>query len=52
LQKHLLVYQFAFEVNHKGKKFGFVHGHIEQNNWDEFKETFTQEPRVSRDPSN
>ena len=27
----------ALEVNHQGKKFGFVHGHIEQNNWDEFK---------------
>ena len=26
----------ALEVNHKGKKFGFVHGHIEQNNWDDF----------------
>ena len=41
----------VLEVNHNGKKFGFVHGHIEQNNWDEFKETFTQEPRASRDPS-
>lgn len=41
----------VLEVNHNGKKFGFVHGHIEQNNWDEFKETFTQEPRVSRDSS-
>ena len=28
----------ALEVNHKGKKFGFVHGHIEQNDWDEFKQ--------------
>lgn len=27
----------ALEVNHQGKKFGFVHGHIEENNWDEFK---------------
>ena len=41
----------VLEVNHNGKKFGFVHGHIEQNNWDEFKETFTQEPRAYRDPS-
>ena len=41
----------VLEVNHKGKKFGFVHGHIEQNNWDEFKETFTQEPTAFRDPS-
>ena len=41
----------VLEVNHQGKKFGFVHGHIEQNNWDEFKETFTQEPTAFRDPS-
>ena len=27
----------AIEVNHHGKKFGFIHGHIEQNNWDDFK---------------
>ena len=27
----------ALEVSHKGRKFGFVHGHIEQNDWDEFK---------------
>ncbi|WP_291370590.1 MULTISPECIES: metallophosphoesterase [unclassified Acinetobacter] len=27
----------ALEINYKGRKFGFVHGHIEQNNWDEFK---------------
>lgn len=26
----------ALEVNHNGKKFGFVHGHIEQNDWNEF----------------
>lgn len=41
----------VLEINHSGKKFGFVHGHIEQNNWDEFKETFTQEPTAFRDPS-
>jgi len=41
----------VLEVNHNGKKYGFVHGHIEQNNWDEFKETFTQEPAAFRDPS-
>ena len=41
----------VLEINHNGKKFGFVHGHIEQNNWDEFKETFTQEPTAFRDPS-
>ncbi|WP_347455682.1 metallophosphoesterase [Acinetobacter thermotolerans] len=27
----------ALEVEHKGKKFGFVHGHIEHNDWEEFK---------------
>lgn len=26
----------ALEVNHKGKKYGFVHGHIEQNDWNDF----------------
>ena len=26
----------ALEVNHNGKKYGFVHGHIEQNDWNEF----------------
>lgn len=41
----------VLEISHNGKKFGFVHEHIEQNNWDEFKETFTQEPRASRDSS-
>ena len=41
----------VLEINHNGKKFGFVHGHIEQNNWDEFKETFNQEPAAFRDPS-
>lgn len=30
----------VLEVRHKGKTFGFVHGHIEQNDWIEFKETF------------
>ncbi|MCO8087221.1 metallophosphoesterase [Acinetobacter indicus] len=41
----------VLEISHNGKKYGFVHGHIEQNNWDEFKETFTQEPTAFRDPS-
>lgn len=31
----------VLEVNHKGKKFGFVHGHIEQNDWEQFKESFS-----------
>lgn len=31
----------ALEVSHLGKKYGFVHGHIEQNNWDEFKQVLT-----------
>ncbi|WP_191112813.1 metallophosphoesterase [Acinetobacter lwoffii] len=35
--KKLKTLPIALEINHKGKKFGFVHGHIEQNNWDEFK---------------
>jgi serine/threonine protein phosphatase 1 len=26
----------ALEVNHNGKKYGFIHGHIEQNDWNEF----------------
>lgn len=26
----------ALEITHKGRKYGFVHGHIEQNNWDDF----------------
>lgn len=26
----------VLEVNHGGKKYGFVHGHIEQNDWAEF----------------
>lgn len=31
----------VIEINHNGKKFGFVHGHIEQNDWEEFKESFS-----------
>ena len=31
----------VLEVNHNGRKYGFVHGHIEQNNWDEFKGSFS-----------
>lgn len=31
----------VLEVNHQGKKYGFVHGHIEQNDWEAFKATFT-----------
>lgn len=33
----------VLEVNHNGKKFGFVHGHIEQNDWQEFKSTFDED---------
>lgn len=33
----------VLEINHHGKKFGFVHGHIEQNNWDDFKSSFSQQ---------
>ena len=49
--KKLKTLPIALEISHNGKKFGFVHGHIEQNNWDEFKETFTQEPTIFRAPS-
>lgn len=30
----------ALEVNHGGKKYGFVHGHIEENDWADFKASF------------
>ena len=30
----------ALEVTHRGKKFGFVHGHIEENDWEKFKLSF------------
>lgn len=33
----------VLEISHNGKKFGFVHGHIEQNDWEEFKESFNKE---------
>lgn len=36
--KKLKTLPIALEINYKGKKFGFVHGHIEQNDWDEFKD--------------
>ncbi|MFW1922062.1 metallophosphoesterase [Acinetobacter geminorum] len=36
--KKLKTLPIALEVGHKGKKFGFVHGHIEQNDWNEFKD--------------
>lgn len=41
----------VLEVDHKGRKFGFVHGHIEQNDWSEFKESFKEKPIAFRDPS-
>lgn len=31
----------AIEFNHKGKKFGIVHGHIEQDDWEEFKQSLS-----------
>lgn len=34
--KKLKTLPVALEVTHKGRKFGFVHGHIEQNNWNDF----------------
>ncbi|WP_084494670.1 metallophosphoesterase [Alkanindiges illinoisensis] len=27
----------ALEISFKGKKYGFVHAHVEQNDWEEFK---------------
>lgn len=36
--KKLKTLPIALEVSHNGKKFGFVHGHIEQNDWSEFKD--------------
>ena len=44
----------ALEVNHNGKKFGFVHGHIEQNDWEEFKASFFisyRKGQQTRDPA-
>lgn len=35
----------ALEISYNGKKFGFVHGHIEENNWDEFKASFAENQR-------
>ena len=35
----------ALEISYNGKKFGFVHGHIEENNWDEFKASFSKNQR-------
>lgn len=43
--KKLKTLPIALEVSHNGKKFGFVHGHIEQNDWNDFKgelDTFDQ----------
>lgn len=41
IAKQFSALPIALEVNHQGKKFGFVHGHIEQNDWNEFKQTLT-----------
>lgn len=41
----------ALEVSHNGRKYGFVHGHIEQNDWEEFKKTFNYAVEFERDPS-
>lgn len=40
----------VLEINHNGQNFGFVHGHIEQNDWEEFKRSFS-EPSRDRAPS-
>ncbi|WP_026470087.1 metallophosphoesterase [Alkanindiges illinoisensis] len=36
---------YVLEIDHKGEKFGFVHGHIEQNDWEQFKQTFQDKDR-------
>lgn len=41
----------VLEVEYNGKKFGFVHGHIEQNNWGEFKNSFGRAINPFRDPA-
>lgn len=41
----------VLEINHYGKKYGFVHGHIEQNDWDNFKQSFNGKHVAFRDPS-
>lgn len=40
----------VLEVNYRGKKYGFVHGHIEENNWNDFKESFHKPIIGYRDP--
>lgn len=30
----------VLEMDYNGKKFGFVHGHIEENDWEAFKQSF------------
>lgn len=40
----------VLEINHKGRKYGFVHGHIEQNDWNEFKSSFEYEISPFRGP--
>lgn len=39
IAKKFAALAIALEVHHKGSRFGFVHGHIEQNDWAEFKQT-------------
>jgi serine/threonine protein phosphatase 1 len=43
----------AMEISYNGYKYGFVHGHIEQNDWEEFKQTLfnsRQGNYLGRDP--
>lgn len=40
----------VIEFNHNGKKYGVVHGNIEQNDWEEFKASFATEATKWRDP--
>lgn len=36
IAKTFVTLPVALEVNHNGRKYGFVHGHIEQNDWNDF----------------
>ena len=40
----------ALEISFKGKKYGFVHAHVEQNDWDEFKQILDSSADSWRSP--
>lgn len=50
IAKTFVALPIVLEINHVGKKFGFVHGHIEQNDWDEFKRSFSNASVFNRNP--